>query len=294
MIKSMTGYGKAEAATEHKKITVEIRSLNSKQLDLAVKLPSAYRQCEYEIRQTVGKRLQRGKIDGFGSYETVGRATGVTIDRDIFAHYAGQLRELAEASGLGWGSAAADAAAMTAILKLPDTVQNNSEAVSDEELTALGSAVAEALDRIDEFRAQEGTTLIADLLRRIDRIEQIKNEIEPYEKARTETIKARIREHVESLGIPYDAGRLEQEMIYYIEKLDITEEKVRLQNHCRYFREVAHAEQGAGRKLGFIAQELGREINTLGSKSNEATMQKMVVEMKDELEKIKEQVLNIL
>ena len=150
------------------------------------------------------------------------------------------------------------------------------------------------LDRIDEVRAQEGTTLIADLLRRIDRIEQIKNEIEPYEKARTETIKARIREHVESLGIPYDAGRLEQEMIYYIEKLDITEEKVRLQNHCRYFREVAHAEQGAGRKLGFIAQELGREINTLGSKSNEATMQKMVVEMKDELEKIKEQVLNIL
>ena len=272
MIKSMTGYGKAEAATEHKKITVEIRSLNSKQLDLAVKLPSAYRQCEYEIRQTVGKRLQRGKIDVFVSYETVGRATGVTIDRDIFAHYAGQLRELAEASGLGWGSAAADAAAMTAILKLPDTVQNNSEAVSDEELTALGSAVAEALDRI----------------------EQIKNEIEPYEKARTETIKARIREHVESLGIPYDAGRLEQEMIYYIEKLDITEEKVRLQNHCRYFREVAHAEQGAGRKLGFIAQELGREINTLGSKSNEATMQKMVVEMKDELEKIKEQVLNIL
>ena len=263
MIKSMTGYGKAEAATEHKKITVEIRSLNSKQLDLAVKLPSAYRQCEYEIRQTVGKRLQRGKIDVFVSYETVGRATGVTIDRDIFAHYAGQLRELAEASGLGWGSAAADAAAMTAILRLPDTVQNNSEAVSDEELTALGSAVAEALDRIDEFRAQEGTTLIADLLRRIDRIEQIKNEIEPYEKARTETIKARIREHVESLGIPYDAGRLEQEMIYYIEKLDITEEKVRLQNHCRYFREVAHAEQGAGRKLGFIAQELGREINTL-------------------------------
>ena len=212
MIKSMTGYGKAEAATEHKKITVEIRSLNSKQLDLAVKLPSAYRQCEYEIRQTVGKRLQRGKIDVFVSYETVGRATGVTIDRDIFAHYAGQLRELAEASGLGWGSAAADAAAMTAILKLPDTVQNNSEAVSDEELTALGSAVAEALDRIDEFRAQEGTTLIADLLRRIDRIEQIKNEIEPYEKARTETIKARIREHVESLGIPYDAGRLEQEI----------------------------------------------------------------------------------
>ena len=151
----MTGYGKAEAATEHKKITVEIRSLNSKQLDLAVKLPSAYRQCEYEIRQTVGKRLQRGKIDVFVSYETVGRATGVTIDRDIFAHYAGQLRELAEASGLGWGSGAADAAAMTAILKLPDTVQNNSEAVSDEELTALGSAVAEALDRIDEFRAQE-------------------------------------------------------------------------------------------------------------------------------------------
>ena len=183
---------------------------------------------------------------------------------------------------------------MAAVLRLPDVVQNEATDIPDEEIAALKGAVTEALDRMDAFRAQEGAILIADLLGRIDRIERLKNDILPYEKARTETIRNRIRENIESLGIAVDGNRLEQEMIYYLEKLDVTEEKVRLQNHCDYFREVSRSEEGVGRKLGFIAQEMGREINTLGSKANEATMQKMVVGMKDELEKIKEQLLNIL
>ena len=272
MIKSMTGYGKAEAVLEHKKITVEIRSLNSKQLDLAVKVPAVYRQSEYEIRNLIGKRLLRGKIDAYVSYEITGDSVPVNIDRKTFTAYFGQIREIAAENGIDWNGSALDAAVVP----------------------ALKRCVEEAVDHMEQFRIQEGAILIADLLRRIDRIEQLKEEIVPFEKARAETIKTRIRENIESLGIPFDANRLEQEMIYYIEKLDITEEKVRLQNHCKYFREVARSEEAPGRKLGFIAQELGREINTLGSKANEATIQKKVVEMKDELEKIKEQVLNIL
>ena len=187
-----------------------------------------------------------------------------------------------------------DAAVLQTILRLPDVVQTDNQTLSETEEHTLMHAVNEALEHIDAFRTQEGAKLIADLLKRIDKIEALKNGVTPYEKERTETIKKRIRENIEAIGIQVDNNRLEQEMIYYLEKLDITEEKVRIQNHCDYFREVAHGDAGAGRKLGFIAQELGREINTLGSKSNEATMQKMVVEMKDELEKIKEQVLNIL
>ena len=294
MIKSMTGYGKAEAVLDHKKITVEIRSLNSKQLDLTVKFPAVYRQSEYEIRNRIGKRLQRGKIDAYVSYEITGDSVPVNIDRKTFTAYFGQIREIAAENGIDWNGSALDAAVVPAVLRLPEVIQNDQQTVSEAETQALKRCVEEAVDHMEQFRIQEGTILIADLLRRIDRIEQLKEEIVPFEKARAETIKTRIRENIESLGIPFDANRLEQEMIYYIEKLDITEEKVRLQNHCKYFREVARGEEAPGRKLGFIAQELGREINTLGSKANEATIQKKVVEMKDELEKIKEQVLNIL
>ena len=290
----MTGYGKAEAVLDHKKITVEIRSLNSKQLDLTVKVPAVYRQSEYEIRNRIGKRLQRGKIDAYVSYEITGDSVPVNIDRKTFTAYFGQIRELAAENGIDWNGSALDAAVVPAVLRLPEVIQNDQQTVSETETQALKRCVEEAVDHMEQFRIQEGAILIADLLRRIDRIEQLKEEIVPFEKARTETIKTRIRENIESLGIPFDANRLEQEMIYYIEKLDITEEKVRLQNHCKYFREVARGEEAPGRKLGFIAQELGREINTLGSKANEATIQKKVVEMKDELEKIKEQVLNIL
>ena len=294
MIKSMTGYGKAEAVLDHKKITVEIRSLNSKQLDLTVKVPAVYRQSEYEIRNRIGKRLQRGKIDAYVSYEITGDSVPVNIDRKTFTAYFGQIREIAAENGIDWNGSALDAAVVPAVLRLPEVIQNDQQTVSEAETQALKRCVEEAVDHMEQFRIQEGTILIADLLRRIDRIEQLKEEIVPFEKARAETIKTRIRENIESLGIPFDANRLEQEMIYYIEKLDITEEKVRLQNHCKYFREVARGEEAPGRKLGFIAQDLGREINTLGSKANEATIQKKVVEMKDELEKIKEQVLNIL
>ena len=290
----MTGYGKAEAVLDHKKITVEIRSLNSKQLDLTVKVPAVYRQSEYEIRNRIGKRLQRGKIDDYVSYEITGDSVPVNIDRKTFTAYFGQIREIAAENGIDWNGSALDAAVVPAVLRLPEVIQNDQQTVSEAETQALKRCVEEAVDHMEQFRIQEGTILIADLLRRIDRIEQLKEEIVPFEKARAETIKTRIRENIESLGIPFDANRLEQEMIYYIEKLDITEEKVRLQNHCKYFREVARGEEAPGRKLGFIAQELGREINTLGSKANEATIQKKVVEMKDELEKIKEQVLNIL
>lgn len=290
----MTGYGKAEAVLDHKKITVEIRSLNSKQLDLTVKVPAVYRQSEYEIRNRIGKRLQRGKIDAYVSYEITGDSVPVNIDRKTFTAYFGQIREIAAENGIDWNGSALDAAVVPAVLRLPEVIQNDQQTVSEAETKALKRCVEEAVDHMEQFRIQEGTILIADLLRRIDRIEQLKEEIVPFEKARAETIKTRIRENIESLGIPFDANRLEQEMIYYIEKLDITEEKVRLQNHCKYFREVARGEEAPGRKLGFIAQELGREINTLGSKANEATIQKKVVEMKDELEKIKEQVLNIL
>ena len=290
----MTGYGKAEAVLDHKKITVEIRSLNSKQLDLTVKVPAVYRQSEYEIRNRIGKRLQRGKIDAYVSYEITGDSVPVNIDRKTFTAYFGQIREIAAEIGIDWNGSALDAAVVPAVLRLPEVIQNDQQTVSEAETQALKRCVEEAVDHMEQFRIQEGAILIADLLRRIDRIEQLKEEIVPFEKARAETIKTRIRENIESLGIPFDANRLEQEMIYYIEKLDITEEKVRLQNHCKYFREVARGEEAPGRKLGFIAQELGREINTLGSKANEATIQKKVVEMKDELEKIKEQVLNIL
>ncbi len=294
MIKSMTGYGKGESMFGPKKITVEIRSLNSKQADLSIKLPSIYRPYEYDIRNRITGRLGRGKIDVYISYEMAEGAPTVTINREAFASYYAQLKEIAAANHMEWGSTAMDAALLSAIVRMPEVIQNEASAIDEQEAAVLLQTVESALDHIEEFRRQEGAVLIADLLRRIDKIESLKNAVTPYEKARTETIKNRIRESIESVGIPVDSNRLEQEMIFYVEKLDITEEKVRLQNHCNYFREVAHSEEGVGRKLGFIAQELGREINTLGSKSNDAEMQKLVVEMKDELEKIKEQVLNIL
>ncbi len=294
MIKSMTGYGKAEAVFGHKKIAVEIRSLNSKQTDLAIKLPALYRSKEYEIRDLVTKRLQRGKIDVHVLVELSGNQNSVTLNKQAFSEYYAQLVALGNEHNMACGTQAVDAALLQVILRLPDVVQTEPTALSEEENDVLMRTVGEALNHIEAFREQEGSVLIADLLKRIDKIENLKNGVEPYEKVRTETIKTRIRENIGVLGIPVDNNRLEQEMIYYMEKLDITEEKVRLQNHCNYFREVAHSEEGVGRKLGFIAQELGREINTLGSKANEATIQKMVVEMKDELEKIKEQLLNIL
>lgn len=290
MIKSMTGFGKGEASFGTKKITVELRSLNSKQLDLNIKLPALYRQSETELRNLVAQQLQRGKVDLFVSVESQQVETSAHINREIFREYLRQLNDALAFSGID-----ADYDAMLPVLmRMPDVVSVEAERVTEEESAALMAAAADAVERLDAFRVQEGAVLIADLLRRVDLIERYREEVVPFEKARTETIRARILDNLSKLGVEVDRNRLEQEMIYYLEKLDITEEKVRLENHCRYFREVAAGEEAPGRKLGFIAQEMGREINTMGSKANESNIQILVVRMKDELEKIKEQVLNIL
>ena len=286
----MTGFGKGEASFGTKKITVELRSLNSKQLDLNIKLPALYRQSETELRNLVAQRLQRGKVDLFVSVESQQVETSAHINREIFREYLRQLNDALAFSGID-----ADYDAMLPVLmRMPDVVSVEAERVTEEESAALMAAAADSVERLDAFRVQEGAVLIADLLRRVDLIERYREEVVPFEKARTETIRARILDNLSKLGVEVDRNRLEQEMIYYLEKLDITEEKVRLENHCRYFREVAAGEEAPGRKLGFIAQEMGREINTMGSKANESNIQILVVRMKDELEKIKEQVLNIL
>ena len=289
MIKSMTGYGKAETAAANKKITVEIRSLNSKQLDLSVKTPAAWRETEYEIRNLAAKYLQRGKVEIFVTVESSTVDTSATVNREVFKSYVHQISDALAFSGIY----ASYDAILPVVMRMPD-VMTSDRTIGNDDREALIATVEKALCAIDEFRKQEGQSLIADILKRVDRIDALKNEVIPFEKARTEVIRNRIRENVAGIGIDVDPNRLEQEMVFYIEKLDITEEKVRLANHCRYFHEVAENEESAGRKLGFIAQELGREINTMGSKANESNIQILVVKMMDELEKIKEQLLNIL
>ena len=290
MVKSMTGFGKGEATLQNKRITVEIRSLNSKQLALSLRLPAVYRQSEYELRNVIARTIQRGKVDVFVSVESQSVETSARINREVFREYLRQMNDTLAFAGID----ADYDAILPVIMRLPDVVATESEAISEEEHAALIAAAEAAAAQLDAFRTQEGAILIADLLRRVELIEQYKTEVVPFEKARTETVKARILDNLSKLAVDVDRNRLEQEMIFYLEKLDITEEKVRLTNHCNYFREVASSEEGAGRKLGFIAQEMGREINTMGSKANEPNIQILVVKMKDELEKIKEQVLNIL
>lgn len=291
MVKSMTGFGKGEAALQNKKITVEIRSLNSKQLDLGLRLPAIYRQSEYEIRNIVARTIQRGKVDLFVTVESQSVETPARINKEVFREYLRQMNDTLSFAGI---SADYLDSIVPVIMRLPDVVSSEAESISEEEHAALLAATESAAAQLDAFRRQEGAILIADLLGRVDKIEGYMQEVVPFEKPRTETVKARILDNLGKLQIDVDRNRLEQEMIFYLEKLDITEEKVRLTNHCKYFREVAASEEGAGRKLGFIAQEMGREINTMGSKANESNIQILVVKMKDELEKIKEQVLNIL
>ena len=286
----MTGFGKSEISLPTKKISVEVRSLNSKQLDLTVKLPGIYRPFEFDIRSIASAAIVRGKADVTITVENTAANSSASINKEVFREYIRQINEALTYTEIYANSDTIVPVAM----RMPDVVSTQVENVSEQEQEALIQAVKEALQRFTEFREQEGATLIADLLTRVDKIEDYKLQVEPYEKSRCETIKNRIRENLAQLKVDVDSNRLEQEMIFYIEKLDITEEKVRLTNHCRYFREVAAQEEAAGRKLGFIAQEMGREINTLGSKANESNMQILVVKMKDELEKIKEQVLNIL
>lgn len=290
----MTGFGKSEKATAAKKITVEIRSLNGKQLDLSVRMPGKYRSLDPEVRAAASKVLARGKADISVSVENLAAASDASIDREVFAAYLKQVNEVAAGCGVDTSSASVAGPIAAAVLRLPDVVSNNSDTVPEEESAAFMDAVREALSAIDAFRTEEGRVLMADILARVNKVEGAIPELEPYEKERVEATRKRLAEAVEKSGVSVDSNRLEQEMIFYLEKFDVTEEKVRLANHCRYFAEVAAQEENPGRKLGFIAQEMGREINTLGSKANHASIQRVVVGMKDELEKIKEQLLNIL
>ena len=291
MIQSMTGYGKAVVAYKEKKINVEIKSLNSKALDLSTRIAPLYREKEMEIRQKVAKALERGKVD-FSIWiekDTVVDAT--PINGALVENYYRQIKAISEKTGIpepaDW---------FATLLRMPDvTAKIDVEELSGEEWTAATRAIDEALQHLVDFRKQEGAALQKKFTEKIDNIAALLASIEPWEKSRVEKIRAKIVDGLNNIPeVEYDKNRLEQELIYYIEKLDISEEKQRLANHLKYFRETMADGHAQGKKLGFIAQEMGREINTTGSKSNQAEMQNIVVKMKDELEQIKEQVLNAL
>lgn len=292
MILSMTGYGKASVVFEGKKITAEIKSLNSKALDLSTRVASTYREKEIEIRQMIATRLERGKVD-FNLWIEKGEGTPANpINGALAESYRKQIRHICGQyqipEPLDWWSL---------LTRMPDVLakEETTTELSKDEWSVVRNVVEQAIQQLMDFRRQEGEALQRKFEEKLDNITSLLQSIEPFEQGRTEKIRQRIVENLESIkGIDYDRNRLEQEMIYYIEKLDINEEKQRLANHLAYFRQTMQDGHGQGKKLGFIAQEMGREINTTGSKSNEAEMQNIVVRMKDELEQIKEQVLNVM
>ncbi len=291
MIQSMTGYGKAVVAYKDKKIHAEVKSLNSKQLDLNTRIAPLYREKEMEMRQMVAEALIRGKVDMSVWIEKDTAVDPTPINTALVENYYNQIRVIADKTGIplpeDW---------FYTLLRMPDVLtKTDVEELGDEEWQAVKQAVSDALKNLVDFRIQEGAALEKKFSEKVDNIQQLLAEIEPLEKGRVEKIKARIVDGLQQIpGVDYDKGRMEQELIYYIEKLDISEEKQRLTNHLKYFRDTMREPAGQGKKLGFIAQEMGREINTTGSKSNQAEMQNIVVKMKDELEQIKEQVLNAL
>lgn len=287
MILSMTGFGKAEINTQNKKLTIEIKSLNSKQIDMSVRMPSAYRQKELSIRKTVGQSLNRGKIDVALFVEQTHSELSATINSEVVKAYYSDLKGIAKELDNTDDI-------MSSIMRLPDVLKSKKEEIDESEWTQIESLLSQAIDAITNYRADEGRILAEDFELRIENIRTSLNEIAAYEKSRIEKIKGSIREKIDELKVSADENRFEQELIYYIEKLDITEEITRLNLHLNYFIEVMQSANSQGKKLGFICQEIGREINTIGSKSNDATMQQEVVKMKDELEKIKEQILNVL
>lgn len=292
MIQSMTGYGKADVHYNGKKIHVEVKSLNSKSMDLSTRIAPLYREKEMELRQLLSKSLERGKVDFTLWVEKDETSAAGTINAGVVANYVGQIRQICKAQSLPEPENVWEV-----VLRMPEAVQvNTAEELTDEEWQVVLSAVNEAIAGLVAFRKQEGEALYKKFTEKVDNIERLLGEIEPYETGRVDKIRQRLLERLQELkGVDYDKNRLEQELIYYIEKLDISEEKQRLTNHLRYFREtMQESERGLGKKLGFIAQEMGREINTTGSKSNQAEMQNIVVKMKDELEQIKEQVLNVM
>lgn len=288
----MTGFGKVTAELPTKKVTVEIKALNSKQLDLSTRIPSIYKEKEMLIRSRLLQTLERGKVDFSIYIEYIGKDNSSQINQEAVANYFTQLKTISETLGI---SAPSNWMEMQTILRMPDVIRTEQAEVAEEEWEVVRQTIDKAIEQLCEFRIQEGAMLQKLFTQKVENIARLLNEVAPYEKERVEKIKARILDNLEKLlGQDYDKNRFEQEMIYYIEKLDINEEKNRLDNHLKYFIETMDNGHGQGKKLGFIAQEMGREINTLGSKSNHAEMQKIVVRMKDELEQIKEQVLNVL
>ena len=286
----MTGYGKTVVAFEEKKIHVEIKSLNSKQLDLSTRIAPLYREKEMEIRQLIAERVVRGKVEFNIWIEKDAGAEASQVNKALMDNYYQQLKDFAQEHQLS------DTDWMSLLVRMPDVLTKTEvELLGDEEWQVVRQGVEQAVQELVDFRTQEGAALEKKFAEKIDNIEQLLASIEPYEKSRVEKIRSRIVDGLKQIPeAEYDKNRLEQELIYYIEKLDISEEKQRLTNHLKYFRETMADQPGQGKKLGFIAQEMGREINTTGSKSNQAEMQNIVVKMKDELEQIKEQVLNAL
>lgn len=282
----MTGYGKAECSLPDSKITIEIRSLNGKNADISIKSSLIPREKEMEVRQYIAKELQRGNIDLYATLEVNATDKAKHINKEIYNGYLSQIKEM--------GIECTPDAMLQTILRLPDVIEVKKQEMTDENWEAINNAIKEAVGALNGFRDKEGEILYKDVTSRVALIESYVAEVEKHEESRIESVRERIKNRIEELGITPDQNRLEQEIIFYIEKLDINEEKVRLRQHCKYFMETIDGEQYPGKKLGFIAQEMGREINTMGSKSNHAEMQKWVVRMKDELEKIKEQCLNIL
>lgn len=284
---SMTGFGKASGSYQTKKVSIEIRSLNSKSMDLNVRIPPAYKELDAAVRKHVSQALGRGKVDVFVSIDSIGEESSTSINKALATKYFMELRDLDATLGIKTEDY------MSLLLRMPDIYENKSQQLDEEEGKWLTQLVAEATDKLVDFRRKEGAELASEFGDRIAEIRQFLTDVPKYEEERIGVIRDRMKKALDELDAGHDENRFEQEMIFYIEKLDISEEKMRLSNHLNYFEETMNGE-ASGKKLGFISQEIGREINTLGSKSNHAEMQKLVIGMKDQLEKIKEQILNTL
>jgi uncharacterized protein (TIGR00255 family) len=285
MIHSMTGYGKSVLQLPTKKITLEVKSLNSKNLDLNARMPSIYREKELSLRKLIGKQLERGKIDFSIYVEMTGEETTTQLNKPVVKQYMNQLREVVDGD---------ETELLKMAVRFPDALNTEKAEIDENEWSTILAEIKVALSRIDTYRLDEGKVLEADFNDRIATIANLLEQVIEMDPERIEGVRERLRKGVEDLKEKVDENRFEQELVYYIEKFDITEEKVRLQNHLEYFVSALNSDDSNGKKLGFIGQEIGREINTIGSKSNYAPMQKLVVQMKDELEKIKEQLLNVL
>ncbi|MCK9421859.1 MAG: YicC family protein [Bacteroidales bacterium] len=292
MIKSMTGYGKSVAEIPGRKLTIEIKTLNSKQLDLNMKIPSYFREKELEVRNYLTQYLERGKIDFFIGTEVTGEILTYSLNHDLAMKYYKELKSLKK-------EMRDDSSLLPLVIKMPDVTQTTRDEMNEQEWEAIREGIATAVLQVDEYRVGEGKALEEDMLKRVQSILQLLDSIQPFEKNRMEDLRERLQKDFKNLsgdfnGSAPDQNRFEHELIYYLEKLDITEEKVRLLKHCQYFLETLSESVSQGKKLGFVTQEMGREINTIGSKASHAGIQKIVVQMKDELEKIKEQLGNIL